>query len=64
MYALISGCLPFYGNTHIEVFDMIKKAQVNFEYREFQFVSQSAKELISLLLTKDKATRYTCADAL
>ena len=30
MYALLSGCLPFFGNSPIEVFEKIKAAKVNF----------------------------------
>lgn len=64
MYALLSGCLPFFGSSPMEVFDRIKKAEVNFEYKEFRNISQSAKDLISKLLTKNKKERYTCLDAL
>jgi len=64
MYALLSGCLPFFGNTPIEVFEKIKEAQVNFQYKEFRHISSSAKDLINKLLTKDYRLRYTCTDAL
>jgi calcium-dependent protein kinase len=46
MYALLSGCLPFFGSSPIEVFDKIRKANVNFEYKEFKNISNSAKDLI------------------
>lgn len=64
MYALLSGCLPFFGATPKEVFDRIRKTQVSFEYKEFRNISESAKDLISHLLNKNKLERYTCADAL
>lgn len=64
MYALLSGCLPFFGHTPIEVFEKIKEAQVNFQYKEFRNISTSAKDLITNLLNKDYRLRYTCADAL
>lgn len=64
MYAVLSGCLPFYGQTPKEVFDKILAAKVSFNTKEFRSISESAKELISKLLTKDKHERYTCNQAL
>lgn len=54
MYAILSGCLPFYGNTPKEVFERIRSAKVNFELKEFGWISESAKDLIQKLLFKDK----------
>lgn len=64
MYALLSGCLPFYGHSPMEVFERIRKAHVNFEYKEFRTITSLAKDLIIRLLNKNKKERYTCADAL
>ena len=64
MYALLSGCLPFYGKTPKEVFEKIIAARVSFNTKEFQGISESAKDLIIKLLNKDKDQRYTCAMAL
>jgi serine/threonine protein kinase len=46
MYALLSGCLPFFGNTAKDVFDRIRNSSVNFDLKEFKGISESAKELI------------------
>lgn len=64
MYVLLSGYLPFYGQNEKEVYDKIKLGKVTFEQKEFEVISDSAKELICKLLTVDKKLRYTCSDAL
>ena len=64
MYAVLSGCLPFFGQTPKEVFDKIIAAKIQFNTKEFRGISESAKDLISKLLTKDKQQRYTCSQAL
>ena len=64
MYAVLSGCLPFYGRSTAEVFEKIKTTPVNFGIREFKFISEQAKDLISKLLNKNKSERLTCAQAL
>jgi hypothetical protein len=35
MYAVLSGCLPFFGSTPLEVFKKIKIGTVNYEIAEF-----------------------------
>ena len=64
MYAILSGCLPFYGNTPKEVFERIRTAKVNFELKEFKGISETAKDLIQKLLCKDIKQRYSCLQAL
>lgn len=64
MYIVLSGFLPFPGQTHAEVYQKIKSGTFTFEHPEFQNYQPSAKDLISKLLTVDKAERYTCAQAL
>lgn len=61
MYTLLSGYLPFYGSTPGEVFERIRNGSVSFEQKEFEVVSESARDLISKLLNKDKALRFTCS---
>ena len=64
MYVLLSGFLPFYGENEKEVFGKIKKGELSFDQKEFEVISESAKDLIRKLLTVDKQKRYTCAEAL
>jgi len=54
MYVLLSGYLPFYGKNEIEVFEKIKTGKLTFDQKEFDIISNSAKELIKKLLTVDK----------
>lgn len=64
MYVLLSGYLPFYGKNEKEVFDKIKQGKLTFEQKEFEVISEPAKDLIKKLLTVDKRLRYNCAQAL
>jgi len=64
MYILLSGYLPFPGNTPAEVFDKVRNSVVRFHHKEFDDVSEHAKDLIAKLLTKNKKERYTCIEAL
>ena len=64
MYVILSGYLPFHGNGQIEVYNKVKKGEYTFDHPEFEAVHPSAKDLISKLLTVDKAARYTCDQAL
>lgn len=64
MYAVLSGCLPFFGPTTKDVFEKIKEGKVNFAMKEFRGVSEAAKDLISKLLCVKKEERYSCALAL
>jgi serine/threonine protein kinase len=60
MNAVLSGCLPFYGKTPKDVFDKIILGKYSFSSKEFNGISESAKDLISNLLIKDRSQRYTC----
>jgi serine/threonine protein kinase len=61
MYAVLSGCLPFYGKTPKDVFEKIILGKYSFSSKEFGEISESAKDLISHLLIKDRTERYSCA---
>ena len=53
MYILLSGYLPFSGNTTNDVFQKIKDAKVEFKQKEWVSVSKEAKDLIRRLICKD-----------
>jgi len=59
MYALLSGCFPFYALNEREVFAKIKTGEVSFAHKEFEEVSENAKDLILKLLTRDPNQRCT-----
>ena len=64
MYVILSSYLPFHGNNQAEVYKKIKSGVFTFDHEEFNAVNDSAKDLITRLLTTDKAQRFTCSQAL
>ena len=64
MYTLVSGYLPFQGQTSAEVFRKIKDADFHFNHVEFDSVSSECKELISKLLVTNSKKRLTGKEAL
>ena len=59
LYTLVSGYLPFQGNSAAEVFRKIKEADFHFEHEEFESVSDSCKDLIKKLLILNQSKRLT-----
>ena len=64
MYILLSGTVPFKGETEEEIFSNVKKGKINFNKPEFKFVSNSAKDLISKLLEYYPEYRISANQAL
>lgn len=64
MYVLLSGYLPFYGDNKAEVFNKINAGKFSFKHKEFEAVSNEAKELIKKMLQKDPDDRISGTDAL
>ena len=54
MYVILSGYLPFPGRNSAEIYEKVKSGQFTFDHEEFASVSDSAKDLISKLLTVDR----------
>lgn len=64
MYLLLSGYPPFRAK-HIQgVLDKVRKGSFDFNGKEFEKVSEDAKDLITCLLRKDPSTRFTAKEAL
>ena len=61
MYIMLSGFLPFSGTTPESVFKQVKNCEYTFDHKEFDNISDDAKDLISKLLQKDIKKRYTCS---
>lgn len=51
LYVLLSGYLPFYGNTQEELFDKILTASFSFNNKCWNDISDQAKDLVSKMLT-------------
>ena len=57
MYFLLSGATPFNGNNPREIYDKIKKENLNFNSINFNNVSNEAKILIKSMLVKEQDKR-------
>lgn len=58
IYMLLSGLLPFGGDTDQETMDEVKNEEIDFEFEEFDFVGEEAINLCINLLQK-KSRRST-----
>uniref|UniRef100_A0A7G3ACH2 Putative ca2+/calmodulin-dependent protein n=2 Tax=Lutzomyia longipalpis TaxID=7200 RepID=A0A7G3ACH2_LUTLO len=63
-YVLLSGLSPFMGDSDVDTFTNITKADYDFEDEAFDAVSQDAKEFISGLLIHRKEERLTAVECL
>ena len=64
MYLLLCGKFPFSGKSEEEIIKKILFGKLNFNSKQFQNVSESAKDLIIKCLNKDKNKRITVKQAL
>jgi len=64
MYCLLCGHPPFDGKTAKQTVKLIRKGSYSLEGDEWDSVSESAKDLIRGLLTRDVTKRYTEAQLL
>ncbi|CAN1222486.1 Calcium-dependent protein kinase 21, partial [Linum grandiflorum] len=64
MYILLTGVPPFWGDNEKGIFASILKGQVDFETEPWPSISESAKDLISKMLTQDPKKRLTSAQVL
>ena len=64
MYILLTGCSPFEGETEEEIFDNIKKYNIDFDAYELKHVSENCKDLMKRLLNPNKQQRITAFEAL
>lgn len=58
MYILLSGYLPFAGNSASDVFKKISSGKYNFDQDEWKNVSDEAKDLISHMLVLEPKKRF------
>lgn len=64
LYVLLSGYLPFYGNTQEELFDKILTASFSFNNKCWDDVSEQAKDLVSRMLTLKPEDRPSAEECL
>jgi len=60
---MLSGKVPFPGESNKEIIENVLKAEYHFEYDSFKQVSDHAKDLISHLLVKDVDKRFNADEA-
>jgi len=64
MYILLSGYLPFGGNGAAEVFEKVQEGEYSFSQKEWNKVSDEAKDLINHMLEVDTKKRYSAEKCL
>lgn len=64
MYILLSGYLPFNGDTADEVYAQILSGKYSLKQKEWAKVSEDGKDLLSHLLVLDYKKRYSAKQAL
>ena len=64
MYILLSGIPPFNGANDNDIIAAVKKGKFHFKYKEFDNISDKAKDLIRAMLTKNPVQRITAEKAL
>ncbi|XP_030081341.1 titin isoform X19 [Drosophila hydei] len=63
-YVLLSGLSPFMGDSDVETFSNITRADYDYDDEAFDCVSQEAKDFISQLLVHRKESRLTAQQCL
>ncbi|KAJ6677805.1 SERINE/THREONINE-PROTEIN KINASE [Salix viminalis] len=64
LHTLLVGVLPFLGDSLDAVFEAIKNVNLDFKSELWESVSQPARELVSLMLTRDVSARLTADEIL
>lgn len=64
LYIMLAGFPPFYGDSAVEIFEAVLRANLRFPARVFQSVSPAAKDLLRRLLCKDVSRRFSAKQAL
>lgn len=63
-YVLLSGLSPFMGETDVDTFSNITRADYDFDDEAFNAVSEEAREFIASLLVHRKEDRLTARQCL
>ncbi|KAF3321165.1 calcium-dependent protein kinase 29 [Carex littledalei] len=64
LYILLCGVPPFWAETEKGIFDAILHGDIDLESEPWPSISESAKDLLRKMLTKDPKKRITAAEAL
>ena len=63
LYILLSGKVPFPGESNKEIIENVIRGEYHFNHDPFKTVSAVAKDLISKLLVKNVDARFSASDA-
>ena len=63
-YILLCGYPPFYGDTDNQIFDSVRTGRFDFPSPDWDGISDSAKDFISLMLKVDPSKRLSASNAL
>lgn len=64
LYALLSGVLPFKGDSLDAIFEAIKKVKLDFNSGVWESVSKPARDLLERMLTREESARITADEVL
>ncbi|KAL0730629.1 hypothetical protein Bca4012_026722 [Brassica carinata] len=64
LYILLSGVPPFWAENEKGIFDEVVKGEIDFVSQPWPSISESAKDLVRKMLTKDPRRRITAAQVL
>ncbi|KAJ8761777.1 hypothetical protein K2173_004588 [Erythroxylum novogranatense] len=64
LYILLCGLPPFWAENEKGIFDAVLKGDIDFESEPWPSISESAKDLITKMLTQDPKLRITSAQVL
>ncbi|XP_058084737.1 calcium-dependent protein kinase 13 [Magnolia sinica] len=64
LYILLSGMPPFWGKTKSRIFDAVRAADLRFPLDPWGCISESAKDLITRMLSTDPVQRLSAAQVL
>ncbi|ESQ35559.1 hypothetical protein EUTSA_v10007542mg [Eutrema salsugineum] len=64
LYALLSGKLPFKGDSLDAIFEAIKNVKLDFNSGVWESVSKPARDLLARMLTRDESARITADEVL
>ena len=63
LYILLSGKVPFPGDSNKEIIENVISGDYHFNHEGFSSSSEDVKDLISKLLVKDVDKRYSAEEA-
>lgn len=63
LYIMLSGKVPFPGNSELEIIGNVIKGEFHFKHEPFAQHSKEAKDFLQCLIVKDVAQRFTAEQA-